>query len=641
MNNQVITRAQIEKALVETAWSFFLKGDKLQYESQELNLIGGTLGGGTIPLRKHWDGASRTSKLFAPENATSDTPLYTVCSDYTWKVYRNTLNYPILGHALNALTKGLWSYTEAPQDIGVIRWVEDPNKTCQTVCGYPGSNVTEKHRVDLKTMQDFLLNWDKNMRPGDLLINFDHTMLYIGGGFVVDAWGYKYDMNTGIDRFERKGTVCTLHRIEEFIVNGTDLVAGKVYQLGASEVVKFFAVLRPLNALTIPANTGDIGDDTLDPNYVLPKLELRYPDDIPLSGYTITPATYSRLQYPGLDIDRTVDISAYGTAQPGGTLTYSVNLMNKSDHPDYDTYWSAINGEPYYGQDYTDLVVTETVPAGTELVRASGNATVNGDTITWKLNIPAGGAQRVFYTVRVTGEVGSLIVNDGGFVADIPSNCITNVIGGKKLSNPAAVGIREFYNAEAKREEKFGVSIPAEPTRYANDIYAKCAGLKLDIPGAQDLLDNLFDHIHVVKPSGYFTNCNNPHSVWMYTPKTDVDPAYKVLSDMAVRGYVGGLWLYTEPDAPRINEFSMRYMEPGDVVVGMKLSPDTDDGARRTVESSKVVVYMGNDQCLALSSDGTLTQHVTDEAFWPSFIDDIFICLRPRQGYEDINQNKI
>ena len=43
MNKQVITRAQMEKALVETAWSFFLKGDKLQYESQELNLIGGTV----------------------------------------------------------------------------------------------------------------------------------------------------------------------------------------------------------------------------------------------------------------------------------------------------------------------------------------------------------------------------------------------------------------------------------------------------------------------------------------------------------------------------------------------------------------------------------------------------------------------
>jgi len=127
----------------------------------------------------------------------------------------------------------------------------------------------------------------------------------------------------------------------------------------------------------------------------------------------------------------------------------------------------------------------------------------------------------------------------------------------------------------------------------------------------------------------------------MYTPKADVSPEYKPLRHMTVRGYTGGLWLYTEPTAPRINEFSMRYMEPGDIVVGVKLSPDTDDGARRTVASSRLIVYLGNDQCLSLNSDGTLEQHETADVFWPSFIDDVFICLRPRQGYQDINQNRI
>ena len=106
MNNQNITRAEIEKALAETAWAFFLKGDRLQYDSQELTLIGGTTGGGNTPLRKFWGGAVRTSLASAPEEATSDSTLFTVCSDYAWKTYFSTLGYPLLGFPLNALTQG-------------------------------------------------------------------------------------------------------------------------------------------------------------------------------------------------------------------------------------------------------------------------------------------------------------------------------------------------------------------------------------------------------------------------------------------------------------------------------------------------------------------------------------------------------
>ena len=641
MSNQNITRAEIEKALAETAWAFFLKGDRLQYDSQELTLIGGTTGGGNTPLRKFWGGALRTSLAVAPEEATSDSTLFTVCSDYAWKTYFSTLGYPLLGFPLNALTQGIWSYTEHPQDMVVLRWLEDPEKTCANICGLPESVISEKHRVDLPTMQDFIRNWDKNLRPGDILITYEHTMMYIGGGFVVDAWGYKYDMNTGIDRFERKGTVCTLHQIEDIYLTGHDPVTGVTYHLGNSEIVKFFAIIRPLNVLTKDAGTGNPGDDILDTEYVLPKYPLRRPENLQESGYTITPATYSRLQYPGLCIDRTVDITPYGTAEKDGTLTYSVTLSNRSDNPLYDTYWSAIYGKPYYGQDHTGIVVTEKVPAGTELVHASGNATVNGDTISWKVDVPAGGTLRVYYTVRVTAEAGSTIVSKDGFVADIPSISITNVVGGKKLSKPAAAGIRNFYFIGEKRAEKFDVHPTSEPTEYANAIYEKTAGLALNLPSTQELLDNLFDHTQLQMPYGWFTRFNTPWSTWMYTLKEQTAPEYQALRDMIVRGYIGGLYVYTNRETePRINEFSLRYMEPGDVVVGAKLSPDTGDGAKRTVTSSRVIVCLGNDQYLCANSDGTVTQHETVDILWTSFIDDVFFCLRPRQGYKDINENK-
>ena len=633
-----ITRAEMEKALLETAWAYYLKHDKVQYDSQELTTVGGTEGGGTMPLRKHWGGAWRTSSAFAPEEATSDSTLFTVCSDFAWKTYRTALNYPLLGHALNALTKGIWAYTEQPDDMVIARWVDGDDKLCAEVCDYPANTVTEKHRMDLETMRAFLADCEKNLRPADILITYTHTMMYIGGGYVLDSWGRKYDMKTGKDRFERKGSVYTLHRLEDIYLTGADPVTGSEYQIGVSPEVKFFAVIRPLNVLTKDAGTGDPGDDVLNTEYVQPKLDLLYPEGIPMSGYTITAATRSRLQYPGLGIDRTVDITPYGTAEQGGTLTYSVKLSNQSDDPVYDTYWSTVSGEPYYGEDHTGIVVTEKIPAGTVLVHASGKAVVEGDTITWTVDLPAGGTLDLHYTVRVTAESGSIIVSEGGYVADIPSNRIENRVGGKKLAKPALSGLRQFFAATAEKwQEKYGIDLAAGSEAFVRDIFAKAAKLSMELPSAQELLDNLFVHTCVRKESGQFTFRHTPWSAWMYAPRKYVEPAYQAYQNMMVRGYLGGVYTYTPGDAPRINEFSVRYMEPGDIVVGMKLSACANDGAYRTVESARTIVCLGEDRFAVLDSAGNMELHDTEEILWKSFIDDVFVCLRPTQAYRDIN----
>lgn len=633
-----ITRAEIEKALLETAWAYYLKHDKVQYDSQELNVVGGSESNGTMPLRKHWGGFWRTSKVFAPEDATSDVTLFTVCSDFAWKVYRSTLGYPILGHALNALTKGLWAYTEQPEDMVVARWVDGDDKTCAEVCDYPANTVTEKHRMHLDEMRAFLANWKENLRPADILITYTHTMMYIGGGYVLDSWGRKYDMTTGKDRFERNGSVYTLHRLEDIYLTGEDPVTGREYQLGVGPEIKFFGVIRPLNVLTKDAGTGDPGDDMLDENYVLPERELLYPEGLCTSGYTITPATYSRLRYPGLGIDRTVNITPYGTAEQDGTVTYFVKLSNQSDDPVYDTYRSTVSGEPYYGQDHTGIVVTEKIPVGTVLEHASGKADVQGDTITWTVNLPAGGTLNLHYTVRVTAEVGSIIVSEGGYVADIPSNCIKNRVGGRKLAKPALSGLRQFFAAGVKKwTEQYGIDPANGGASFVRDIYSKAAGLALELPAAQELLDNLFVQTRVQKKSGLFTFFGQPCDTWMYTARKYVDPMYQAYQKMMVRGYLGGVYVYTERKNPRINEFSIRYMEPGDIVVGIKLSANAENGAYRTVESSKTIVYLGEDRCALLNHAGEMVLHDTEDILWESFTDDAFFCLRPTQAYSDIN----
>ena len=72
----IYTRQDLEVAVVELAWDYFLKGNKLQYCSQDLTIMG-----------KYYNGDFRLSEDASPEDGTSDTSIYSVCSDYVYKVY--------------------------------------------------------------------------------------------------------------------------------------------------------------------------------------------------------------------------------------------------------------------------------------------------------------------------------------------------------------------------------------------------------------------------------------------------------------------------------------------------------------------------------------------------------------------------
>jgi hypothetical protein len=140
-------------------------------------------------------------------------------------------------------------------------------------------------------------------------------------------------------------------------------------------------VVRPFNAMMLSGGTDDPGDDILDPNYKVPDWDLLQLRDFRKSGFGITPATASRLQYPAMEIDRTVNITPYGTAAKGETLRYTVKITNRSSDPAYMEFCAAEQGCDYNGVDYVNLVVREKIPVGTKLNRALGKATVCGDEI--------------------------------------------------------------------------------------------------------------------------------------------------------------------------------------------------------------------------------------------------------------------
>jgi len=565
------TREELEAAISETAWAYYLKGDKLQYDSQQLSVV----------ADKYHGGRFRVTDDATPEDATSDEVAYAVCTDYIYKLYLNVLNKRIIDavHNLDVVTKALWTYSDY-FGITVLRWWRNDYQLTEDELRY---GVTEKYRVSEEECKDFLRNWKENLRPGDILMPKGHATMYIGNGYVIDANGLKYNLETGMETKEPYGTVHKLRKISDIFLDGTD-VGRESCRVGENGVRSYFLVCRPLDQM------------------------MKDPD------LTITPSGLSRLKYPGMEIDRTVDISPYGTASHMGEITYRVQISNKSDHPVYSQFRR--DADPAFAPvDYVQLPVTETVPAGTELVWAPG-AVVTGNQLSWKLDIPAGKVQTVFYTVRVTASVGSYITNNGGFVDQIPSNTLVNQVGQSKFQE------KRFEKSQLLEYVR---RCNATGTAFAADVYARLLDRTLELPNVDALCNTIVQKTdvkkrcilrdtHVLKGK-FLTDTSREITVkaWLLTGH----------HPMMIRNYVGGKLTEVGEMKP-INDFRTRYLEQGDIVVYWN-----ETGKNR------VLVYLGEDTLLAMSSGGTaevLYGVDAENALWQALSWDVFFALRPRNA---------
>ncbi len=626
-----ITRRQIEEAVVETAWCYYLKGTKVQYDSQEMNCKQGTNQQTLLaqaPMGKYYLGAWRTSEYSCPENATSDSSVFTVCSDYCWNSMCYATGYPVLGYRLNSITAALWALGEYVEDMMVMRvknsnYLAYKNSPIEVMEQY---GITEKHMMTVEEGRAFLKDWEHHLRPGDWYTSTTHVMLYIGHGYVLDSWGGKYNMTSGVDTYERKGSVFTLHRFEDIALDGTDPVIGNAYALkDGNEAMNFCAVYRPINNLVEDAGTGDPGDDTLKEDYVLPERPgILYPENVKRTGFGITPEAFSRLRFPGMEIDRTQDVGPFATAVYGDIITYHTVVSNRSSNPKYREFKEAVHPElaPYAGDDYTGIKIVETVPEGCELYRAAQDCAYESGRLTWTADIPAGSSRDFWYAVRVVGKPGTVIVNDAGMVDDIPSNRLECRIGCSKLDFKKAAAAARGWKKE---------TVPADAFDFVRKYYEK-AGASVSLPDADALTEALFEIRDIHVEHGYFKYYRNSFDVRMFERRKDAAEPYGA---MLVDGYSGGVYLHTDRFADkRIMEFSYDYLQPGDILVYRNY--ELQDGVLTGKASeTEVYVYTGNDLLLGIDREkNVFTEIKSADVLWKAHIYDLFYAVRPGQASE-------
>ena len=268
-------RAVRQKAVLETAYAYYLKGGCVQY--------------GSMPLVTHTGMEfCRRTKEGRPEDATPDSTYYTVCSSFTYETYFNAIGYRHSGSADTSLTILL---TTRPQEATVFEYDRrlDPD-------GAKYESEMMRMRTRLQPGDIIVYSKIKGTSPktGELL-GGGHALIYVGDEagdghpLVMHSGGAKYDFATGTDQVEKGGTI-RLDEMDTYFFHG----------VGISGNTKIM-VFRPL--------------------------------DLPAERYPLTESAKARYLHPRLRIDRMVDVGQYGSVVTGGELRYSIELGNFSKVP--------------------------------------------------------------------------------------------------------------------------------------------------------------------------------------------------------------------------------------------------------------------------------------------------------------------
>ena len=264
----------LQKAIVLTGESFYLRGARAQYDMS--NLIT------TSPYNPE----RRLVKQKAPEDYTSQNIGYTDCSGFVHDVYWSALNFAIVS------VDSVWtqSYVNNSEYRVMRRW---PVADAQD---FDTPEELKAHK------QEFL---DK-IQPGDIIVyrykNNDggHTMLYVGNKMMLHSSGSSYNYTDKVERYEANGTYL-YDSIEETLLNPES----RLYLFNKYN----YAILRPLKSFS-----GNIPEKTLS----------RMEKMRGIVAEKLASHTYSQTVNPGEEVTFTFRVENYSNVDKTLSITDSV-----------------------------------------------------------------------------------------------------------------------------------------------------------------------------------------------------------------------------------------------------------------------------------------------------------------------------
>lgn len=422
------TVSEQRKALIETAEAYLRQGVQLQYDSYRKNL------------------------LSTPEDATAQHYCYTVCSGFTYQVYKQTL-----GIDIPDTTETLINYakTNKSNKETVIALYEGEDYVYSA--SVLGTADTANHK---KLVQD----WIKIIQPGDIIVVTGHAFMVktvnksTNEATIMEAaLGGRYNFTTHTETFDSNGTIrnhdlyTRMRTYYNYLKNGKN---------GIEDI----AIIRFI---------------TDGKNYIA--------KDGTKKTYTMTGAASSRLKYEKIDIEKTLQIKSSEEifnqsvlTNLGETITYTIKITNNS------------------GSNYTNVVLEENIDSKVS-VTDKGGGTLSNNKLKWTISsILPGTTVTKKYTVKVKSNDSYLnkIIVSTGRVDNIATSKIETLIGNRFTKEEKNKVISAFEkngtNALTEKDfirnvykDAFGIDIYINNNITNNDILTYDANIK---SGGKDTL---------------------------------------------------------------------------------------------------------------------------------------------------------
>lgn len=388
-----LTLTEQQKAVIATAESYVLRGEKLQYSDTRF--------GGISNTEYRWNTGDRN-----PEFTNRDEWGYINCAGFTYEAYNTAL-----GVNLAYGSTRLWSTTrlsDYASNAGIQAY------------RYTRTTTTVEDEATRKQIKNEVLT---TIEPGDLMVvirsgtNSGHVVLYIGNGTFIHSTGSVYKVDDG----EYYEPTIRYNRVEDYFF--TEGSGGYIFNDSTkstdSQVTKF-VVVRPLKSDTY--------------------------------NVTVPQETVNRMNnMQGIMAQKLSSHNSTTTANRGEEVTFSFELYNTNDTA-------------------KTVEVRDTIPANTTYVSGADN--VNGENLSWSVNIPANTRVTVSYIVRV---------NDNAAYGDYIQTTDTSTVGGVRTICPKVYINRTLTSEEQNKVVEAFNTLKANGTTktglaLVNEIY-KTAGI--------------------------------------------------------------------------------------------------------------------------------------------------------------------
>ena len=462
---------------------------------------------------------SRRNVNATPEDATAKHQTYLDCSSFANAVIYESLGINIIpDEAINGTT-----IPNSYPQTGRIASYASENK---------GNPDVIKHfvRADYDTAQEKAVvakQLDEALQVGDVL-NYrkpggaGHIMLYIGDGLWIHSQGRDYYYEAEIKKSDLKegdtftasqghdwtwgyegteGTVGFLYTYDLLYDTNEDI---ERYLLGDKTKMESISLIRPLNRV----------------------------------GAKITDKTEIRMQYRGLDAEKTLDVGGNSSVQKGQELTYTITIKNHSL------------------ENYTGIEVKEVLDNNVTLVSAPAGYKFENGILTFNVDVPSYKVVTISFKVKVNANAsaGTIIKSEQTTVAGIVQAKIVNSVAGLTTAELTAV-------ADKAKEFATNAKTFTNAMDFVEELYSEAVGVILpDYTTVGSALDDILDTnadvlkdteiAKLVAPGLYGgRSMSNAYvrdkEVIRMMEQYNLSIGDVIIAEFDVRKYVGGAWTMT------------------------------------------------------------------------------------------------